>query len=309
MELSRRQVERYFEDGFLIVENLFSRDELQAAMDDIAEIVEELARHLYAAGRIGELYDDRDFQTRLAAIEKESPGAALWVTHRGDLKPGLRRLWAHDKLLNIVARIIGPDIAGHPIWNNRSKTPRTALMTVPWHQDTAYLLPGAEKTEQPAGWIALTDVTTEKGALQVVRGGHKSGRLLRHHIHRRIADAHSSFLYIEEEELPAGEVVTCEMPIGSVALLNQLVPHRSLENHSDEVRWSLDFRWQRPDQPSGQEGILDPIVMRRGDDPQFRPDWADWLAAYRKVHDGYRGKSTRDEFDAAYDGYWLKRWE
>ena len=38
MALSREQTERYSNDGFLIVEDLLSRQELQPAMDDIAEI-------------------------------------------------------------------------------------------------------------------------------------------------------------------------------------------------------------------------------------------------------------------------------
>ena len=43
------------------------------------------------------------------------------------------------------------------VWNLRSKTPSTALTTVPWHQDIAYLCPGAEATPQPTAWIPLLD--------------------------------------------------------------------------------------------------------------------------------------------------------
>ncbi len=308
MGLNRAQAEQYFEDGFLIVEDLFSRRDLQPAMDDIAAIVDQLATRLHAAGRIKGLYRNHGFDTRLAAIEVECPGAAIWVTHRGDLRPGLRQLWSSDALLDIVECIIGPDIAGHPIWNIRSKTPRTTLMTVPWHQDTAYLMPGAEQTEQPVAWIPLTDVTAENGALQVIRGGHRDGRVIRHRLHRQIGDARSSFLYIDDEDLPVGDAVTCEVRFGSVVLLNQLIPHRSLENYSTAVRWSIDFRWQNPHLPTGQEGLMEPIIMRVKDQPNFRPDWTAWLEAYGKQHDDYRGKSKADEFDPAYDGYWMKRW-
>ena len=151
MKLDPQRVDRYFEDGFLIVEDLLSPEDVQATIDDIAAIVDELARRLHTAGRIRNLYPDHGFGTRLAAIEAECPGAAIWVTHLGDLRPGLRALWSSPKLLAIVEDLIGPDIAGHPIWNIRSKTPRTTLMTVPWHQDTAYLKPGAERTEQARG--------------------------------------------------------------------------------------------------------------------------------------------------------------
>lgn len=47
------------------------------------------------------------------------------------------------------------------------------------------------------------------------------------------------------------DIVTCEVPRGSVLFLNNLVPHRSLNNASDKIRWSYDLRWQRPDEPEG----------------------------------------------------------
>ena len=39
----------------------------------------------------------------------------------------------------------------------------------------------------------------------------------------------------------------------------------SLQNKSNEVRWSLDLRWQRPGEPEGLHGIQRPVPMR---DPQ-----------------------------------------
>ena len=64
------------------------------------------------------------------------------------MKPELAKLWASEKLLNIVENWVGKDISGHPVWNIRSKTPQTARMTVPWHQDSAYLKDGAEKADK-----------------------------------------------------------------------------------------------------------------------------------------------------------------
>ena len=61
MALSREQTERYSNDGFLIVEDLLSRQELQPAMDDIAEIVDELAKRLHATGRISSLHSNHGF--------------------------------------------------------------------------------------------------------------------------------------------------------------------------------------------------------------------------------------------------------
>ena len=32
-----------------------------------------------------------------------------------------QQLWSDEKLLNVAEQIVGPDIAGHPVWNLRTK--------------------------------------------------------------------------------------------------------------------------------------------------------------------------------------------
>ena len=68
-------------------------------------------------------------------------------------------------------------------------------------------------------------------------------------------------------------VVTCEVPFGGMVLLNNCIPHRSLENHSNKTRWSLDLRWQDPKKPTGFYDLKAPVVMRKADDPHFKVDW------------------------------------
>ena len=47
----------------------------------------------------------------------------------------------------------------------------------------------------------------------------------------------------------------------------------SLNNLSDEIRWSLDLRWQRSDMAVGFYGLKDGIKMRSSNDPDFKIDW------------------------------------
>ena len=251
MALPQADVDRYFSDGFLIVEHLFTRAELQPVMDEIASIVDDLASRLKAAGKIIDTHADKGFYERLTALEHDHKGSAVLVHINGWLGPQLARLWSSPRLLDIIEQFIGPDIGGHPVWNIRSKTPDTRLMTVPWHQDTAYLGEGAETTLQPTAWIPFLDANAVNGGLQVLRGGHRPGSVARHHLENSVGDKKSWYLYIDETDLPPGDVVTCEMKLGSVLFLNQLIPHRSLENRSDKVRWSVDLRWQDPKLPSG----------------------------------------------------------
>ena len=85
---------------------------------------------------------------------------------------------------------------------------------------------------------------------------------------------------VEEEEMEKSlgvdmekDVVTCEVPYGGMLLLNNCIPHRSLENYSDKIRWSLDLRWQDPKKAVGFYGMKDCITMRKEDDPNYKIDW------------------------------------
>ena len=126
-------------------------------MDGIDAKVERLAQRLLQAGAITDTHADKNFYRRLAAIDADWPGAAVMIHMERDLDAATRALWTNPKLLALVTSIIGPDLAGNPVWNLRSKTPATALTTVPWHQDIACAFSApSRRSPPPAAPPALT---------------------------------------------------------------------------------------------------------------------------------------------------------
>lgn len=134
----------------------------------------------------------------------------------------------------------------------------------------------------------------------------------------------------------AADSVVAEVAPGDVLFLNNLVPHRSLPNTSDGVRWSLDLRWQRPGEPDGFYGLKPPLVLAKADDPSFVPDWAAWATDARAAKEagaamadpavaadvraavagtasggdgGAAPTPTADAFDTVIAGPWMGRWE
>ena len=82
--------------------------------------------------------------------------------------------------------------------------------------------------------------------------------------------------YVELDESDAARTLgvdlqsaalTCEVPLGGVLFLNNILPHRSLNNLSDGIRWSLDLRWQKWDQPAGFYGLKEVIPMTKSGQP------------------------------------------
>jgi len=314
--LTKSQLEQFWEDGFLLVKDVIDVKKLTPVEEELAGSVDEVANRLYNAGKIQNLHTDKGFLERLTALENDWPGASVLVHIKGVMGPELSKLYESPELINIALQVLGPNIAAHPVWNVRSKTPKNPLATVPWHQDIAYLTEGAEKTMQLTAWIPLIDATLEMGCMSVLRGGHREGRICPHQpestrtnptSHSPTAgDSRSWYLYIKDEDLPKGEKVLCEVPKGSILLLNNMIPHCSSENYSNKIRWSLDLRWQRPDESTGFEGMKESLLIRTEKDPNYRPDWSSWNVSRTELQST---KAIKDPFNTTVAGFWLERWK
>ena len=280
MRLRDEQVRQYLDEGFLIVEDVFSRAELRPVLEEFEVMVDEWAEALAKAGKIEDMHEGEDVYTRVASLERECRGVGPPVLQHDAPRPALAKLWTSDKLLDMVEQFIGPDICGHPVCVLRAKTPDSALVSVDWHQDSAYSVEEAAETLQPTAWIPFIDATIENGTLQVIRGSHKPPKIIAHDLGTHEGHSESSYLYIRAENLPPGEVVACEAKMGSVVWHSNVMVHRSAENRSDKVRWSCDIRYQRPGEPSGypEDAALGKasqlVPMRKSDDPDYRPSAA-----------------------------------
>ncbi|CAH1247067.1 PAQR3 [Branchiostoma lanceolatum] len=193
------------------------------------------------------------------------------------------------------------------------KTPTNEALTVPWHQDNAYLLPECLGTLQPTAWIPLLDATVRNGCMQVLKGGHRKGVTATH----TCCAGGTWYVEVSEKEMEKTlgcdmkkDLVTCEVPYGGVLFLNNCVPHRSLENYSDEIRWSLDLRWQDPNKPSGFWGDKDLVLMRTAKDPGYKPRWEEFLNEEAQVEGGKDNSADLEEdLEPSIQGPWMLLWE
>ena len=310
-QLSQQQIEQFFHDGFLLVPRFFTNEEMQVVVAAVEECVDVLADKLYRGGKIKDKCEKAGFYQRLWMLEQQYKGSAVIMIKFGYLPPGFRALWSNERLLNVVEQLIGPNIAGHPVWNLRTKTPQNEQTTVPWHQDNAYLDPSSLNTLQPTAWIPLLDATVETGCMQMVKGGHRLGKTAAH----TCCAGGTWYVDLEEKEMENSlgvdlekDIVTCEVPFGGMLLLNNCIPHRSLENFSDKVRWSLDLRWQDPEKPNGFHDLKECILMRKEGDPNYKIDWEEFAALDRTMLQNQAMGFSADEFDATIHGPWMKRW-
>ncbi|BFZ07347.1 hypothetical protein BsWGS_10386 [Bradybaena similaris] len=313
-QLTEDKIRHFFEKGYLIVPEFFKHEELDVCRKDVDELVDNLAKMLYEGGKITSLYKEHGLFKRLTYIEEEFPGANIILHKIGAMTKGFQALWSNERLLNVVEQLIGPEIMGSPIWNLRTKTPQNEATTVPWHQDSAYFDNESYKVLIATAWIPLLNATKKNGCMEVISGGHLPGRVVRHtccwgdtwYIMMDEKDAEEK-LKIDMEK----DKILCEVPYGGMLLINNMIPHRSLNNVSDEIRWSLDLRWQTPEKPDGNFGIKTGVLMRSQKNPVQEIDWETFNNVDRH-HEADKDRVVPvedDKFDTIIVGPWMKKWE
>ena len=63
-------------------------------------------------------------------------------------------------------------------------------------------------------------------------------------------------------------------------LIQHKTIHRSIPNHSDHIRWSLDLRYSDPAQPSGRDGVPGFIARSQANPESVAQSVDDWLALF-----------------------------
>ncbi|CAB3981415.1 Hypothetical predicted protein [Paramuricea clavata] len=89
----------------------------------------------------------------------------------------------------------------------------------------------------------------------------------------------------------------------------------SLNNYTENIRWSLDLRWQVPDKANGFYGLKESILLRTKKDPNHVVDWDTFSPLDRsKLQDNYVDENTDvdkkeyvedPEFDTTIGGPWM----
>jgi len=311
-QLPVEKIKLFFEQGFLVVEDFFNSSELDVGLTGIADVVDRVADKIQLAGKLHNLHKDKDVFTRLTHLEQEFPGACILAHKDGVLPQEFISLWANERLLNLMEQILGPKVCANPIWNIRPKAPGHPDGDIPWHQDSGYFDPASYTTLLPVVWIPLLDVDEQNGCLQIVSGGHKTGRVSDH------LNCYNDTWHVMMDESKMEETLEIDLnkdvrtlPVkkGSIIVFNNLVPHRSVPNKADMIRWSLDLRFQRPGEAEGLYGEMSPILLRDRDDPTHQADWSPYTAnRHQQQHQMTAGEKDKDILDTTLFGPWMKQW-
>jgi phytanoyl-CoA hydroxylase len=271
------------EDGYVVMEGVLDplRD-IAPILTEFEGVLDAVVERLVRDGHLDNRFEGQPFRERFLSVSKRSetqlaqhfdfslPQTGIKNDTPFHFGPAVFGLLRNEHLLDRLEPELGSEIELNPVGHVRLKPPlrgrpskSTALMdTTPWHQDNGAVLPEADGTRTLTVWIPLTSATIDNGCLQVQAGSHHQG-LLDH-----CPTGNGTNSAIPGTLLDEDKVVTLPMEPGSVLVMDARLAHASLPNQTDnELRISLDLRYQPAGQPSGRPQF--PTVLVRS---QARPE-------------------------------------
>ena len=272
--LTKGQIEQFEEEGYLFIDDLLDpKRDLDPIIDEYEGVLERLANELYERDEIASRYADLSFGERLAQITQEtgksferhfSPRLPPSSTKRDTpfwTGPAVFNVIRNDKIMDVLESLIGGEIYSSPMHSVRLKPPERLLPrdpktgallidgATPWHQDGAFFDPKVDDAEMVTVWFPLTDATIEKGCLAIMPGSHRQGFAV--HCPKGTKVNQSGLDRIPEETFDMEALLPMPMKRGGALAFDRRLIHGSLPNKSDELRSSLDLRYQPTGEPTG----------------------------------------------------------
>lgn len=213
--------------GYVLVRGLLNTD-------DLSSLLNKITKTLRDAGWI-----QRDGQP----IRRVAHAGAACADGDSDYKPirdkvfGLQLLHAflhHSSLTRLMKMLVGEHLLIHPRPEIRLVFPNYDRGVIHAHQDHTAV---AGDEESFTAWIVLHDCPVVEGPLRVLDGSHRFG------LQPTIAETG----YIPRSEERGDGWVGGDIGAGDVLLFHSLTVHEAIPNRSDQIRISVDFRFQSYD--------------------------------------------------------------
>ncbi|QDT77480.1 1-deoxypentalenic acid 11-beta-hydroxylase [Gimesia maris] len=234
--LSAEEVEKFEQDGYLILRNLCPetlRQEMLAATKDglsrVVEPVEYEADVEYPGSPSSRNVAGGETVRRL--LQSHSRGMSF------------TQLVNHPALVNRLSQLLGPDYVMPLAHHNciMTKQPEFSSDTM-WHQDIRFW--SFERRELISVWVALGEENTDNGCLKVIPGTHRM-TFEPHRLDERI------FL---RPDLPENQElietsVSAELHPGDILLFHCRTFHAATRNFTDQAKFSVVFTFRPADNP------------------------------------------------------------
>ena len=292
---SSEEVASFEENGFLLVEDVLTPEDLGVLREETAHI---------CRGERGKVTGLPEFTDAESAEEIMAKTLCVHFPHK--ISETMYDALAQPLIVDYLTALIGANVKcmQSMLFIKSAGKPGQA-----WHQDEAFI-PTRDRS-LTAAWMALDDATPENGCLWAIPGSHQHGVIwpFRDHDDERYDCAAEAFDFPYTDE----DGVMIPAKAGSVVFFNGYLLHRSLPNYAESgFRRSLVnhymsaeslLPWQMPTegQSMGTADFRD-IVLVAGQDPYaYKGTEQSRFCHVRPSKEGGCKWPTQEEVEAAND--------
>lgn len=220
--LTPAQVDHFHQQGYLILESLFTPAEVDAACRSISRLIRE---------KLVPLDIEPAVKSRPEAVADPELAVRKLMFFTG-VDPQLKAMSEHLGLMGAVNQLMGePSVLTQDM--ALLKPPHFGVAK-PWHQDNAYFR-WAPQEKIIGAWIALDEATPDNGCMQVVPGTHRAGPVA--HFHLRDCQ-------IPDDRVALARKVMVPLRPGGCLLFSGLLHHGTEDNHSAQRRRALQYHYR-----------------------------------------------------------------
>ena len=227
--LNAEQIDHYQREGYVVVPNVLTRDEIDRYLKRASEI---------ANGKLPEAAANRlikDIQFAKGRLPMpEDPEHALWKILNPDrFDPIMAECLRLPRVLDAVSSLIGEDLLAFLLMFIY-KPPGIEESIHPFHQDALYFM--FQPQDRCLGvWIPLDPVSEENGSLSVVPGSHRLD------VKNHLAKEGINFGALAAEDIEGNaryheQAITMELSPGDCLLFSTHLLHRSGGNRTNRHR-------------------------------------------------------------------------
>ena len=221
--LSSEQIKSFDENGYAIVEDAFTSEEIEKVLEKIDPFEFNVTEALKG------LDGGKFFISRAEEI--------TFTTHLVTQSEELKEFSKHEVFTGICKDLVGDNVRLY--WDQAVYKKPGTKDEFPWHQDNGYTF--IEPQAYLTCWVALTDTDETNGCPCVMPGLHKKGTL--HHETTDIG---------YEIPLDSSDSVTLPLKAGSIAVFSSLTPHRTGPNLNENIRKAYILQYA----PEGSKRLI-----------------------------------------------------
>lgn len=225
--------EEYLKNGLVVLRGFFNTKDL----DQIREEAKNIFSLQIKRNKIEfDPTNESDFEIALSKLFKKNYQAFLGAAKATQQMISLFRLASAEKIQGFLQSIglVTPVVCVKPIvyFNSRHLAKIEGHYKTPAHQDWRSMQGSLNSV---VIWIPLIDMSKDIGTVEFIPGSHLRGLL--------DSEADEWFRHIKSDRLDNQAFIVPEVNKGDAVIFSSFTVHRSGNNITDRIRWSLHVRY------------------------------------------------------------------